>query len=358
MRILQLIDSLDAGGAERMAVNYANGLVGQVELSALVSTRTEGVLKDTLNENVNYLFLKRKKIFDFSAVFRLKSFLEKNRITIIHAHSTSLFIAVFVKLISPKLKIIWHDHYGNSEYLDKRPISALRLMSYFIIGSVSVNESLLIWGKQKLKIENIIYLPNFSPVPESEKSITKIEGHIGKRIVCLANLRKQKNHFLLLDAAFRIKKSHPEWTFHLIGKNFQDTYSKSLIHKIKVFALQNHVFIYGSCSDTSAILKQMNIGILTSASEGLPLALLEYGSNNLPCVVTEVGEISNFIINNFNGLIVPNGNSSIFVTQLKRVLDSEQLRNVLAEGLSKTVLGKFSKDVILENYLKWIKSIT
>lgn len=61
MRIVQIIDSLDAGGAERMAVNYANTLVGKIVFSGLIATRKEGVLKENLNPEVSYLFLKKTK---------------------------------------------------------------------------------------------------------------------------------------------------------------------------------------------------------------------------------------------------------------------------------------------------------
>ena len=60
MRILQIIDSLDIGGAEKMAVNYANALSHKIEFSGLVTTRREGELKSQLNSEVNYLFLNRK----------------------------------------------------------------------------------------------------------------------------------------------------------------------------------------------------------------------------------------------------------------------------------------------------------
>ena len=51
MRILQLIDSLDAGGAERIAVNYANSLTQKVSFSGLVTTRKEGVLKTEIQKS-------------------------------------------------------------------------------------------------------------------------------------------------------------------------------------------------------------------------------------------------------------------------------------------------------------------
>ena len=60
MRIIQLIDSLEAGGAERMAVSYANALAQEIEFSALVATRKEGPLLNQIESNVPYLFLNKK----------------------------------------------------------------------------------------------------------------------------------------------------------------------------------------------------------------------------------------------------------------------------------------------------------
>ncbi|WP_278011088.1 hypothetical protein [Flavobacterium gyeonganense] len=96
MRIIQIIDSLDAGGAERMAVNYANVLADEIQFSGLVSTRKEGFLKEEINPNVSYLFLEKKQQLDFKALLRLRSFVVKNKVSYIHAHSTSFF-SFFIK---------------------------------------------------------------------------------------------------------------------------------------------------------------------------------------------------------------------------------------------------------------------
>jgi hypothetical protein len=42
VRIIQIIDSLEAGGSERMAISYANALAEQIDFSGLVATRKEG----------------------------------------------------------------------------------------------------------------------------------------------------------------------------------------------------------------------------------------------------------------------------------------------------------------------------
>ena len=69
MRIVQVIDSLNAGGAERMAVNYANSLSNQLGFSGLICTRIEGDLKNEIHKNVSYLFLNKTKVIDFKALF-------------------------------------------------------------------------------------------------------------------------------------------------------------------------------------------------------------------------------------------------------------------------------------------------
>ena len=58
MRIVQIIDSLDVGGAEKMAINYANALAETIEFSGIVATRKEGNLKLQIHSKVHYLFLK------------------------------------------------------------------------------------------------------------------------------------------------------------------------------------------------------------------------------------------------------------------------------------------------------------
>ncbi|PKP39484.1 MAG: glycosyltransferase, partial [Bacteroidetes bacterium HGW-Bacteroidetes-13] len=127
MKVLQLIDTLNAGGAERVAINYANELSQHLVGSYLCTTRQEGPLKSQLKPEVGYLFLKKKSALDLFAIFRLARYVKKNDITIIHAHGTSFLTAVLCKLLVRNLKIVWHDHYGKSEELENRPVFILKI---------------------------------------------------------------------------------------------------------------------------------------------------------------------------------------------------------------------------------------
>ncbi|MFL9831981.1 glycosyltransferase [Flavobacterium sp. ST-87] len=355
MRVVQLIDSLEAGGAERMAVNYANVLAEEIEFSAIVATRKEGILKKQISNKTNYLFLNKKSTLDIKAVFTLRKYVKKHRIQIIQAHSSSFFLAVLIKLTLPAIKIIWHDHYGNSEFLIKRPKAILWLAKYFFTGIITVNEKLQVWAQQQLHFKNAIYLPNFAVIGNETHRQTVLKGQHGKRIVCLANLRPQKNHFLLLEVAAKLKESHPEWTVHLTGKNFKDDYAQRLKDGIKEKQLENQVFLYDSCPDISGVLEQAEIGILTSDSEGLPVALLEYGLHRKAVVMTNVGEVAAVLQDKNNGFLVQPNNAMLFYNSVVELIDNKMLRESFADQLQQRVMHHFSATAVMVKYRHWIR---
>jgi glycosyltransferase involved in cell wall biosynthesis len=356
IRIVQLIDSLDAGGAERMAVNYANTLADVISFSGLVTTRKEGALKDQLSEKVTYLFLNKKGKLGWKAVLKFRAFIKQNKIDVIHAHSTSFFTAALVKLSYPKVKFVWHDHYGNSEFLAQRNTLVLKAVSSLFQGIISVNLQLRDWATQSLAFKNVIYLPNFFFFTEENESLkqTNLEGISGKRIICLANLREQKNHFMLLKVAELLKKSHADWSLHLVGKDFEDDYSKMLRTAVVDWDLTNHVFIYGSRNDVGAILNASDIAILSSKSEGLPVALLEYGFYKKPVLATRVGEIPKVIEHNVTGVLVDSGDAVVFYQELARLIDDSASRYLLAQNLHTHIMGNYSGKAILGKYLGWL----
>ena len=354
MRILQIIDSLEAGGAERMAVNYANALASEMEFSGLVISRKEGPLLNQISNKVSYLFLNKKRVIDIQSVLKLRKFVLQNQVEIVHAHSTSFFLAFLLKLTYPKIKLIWHDHYGDSEFLMQRPSLSLGIIIPFFNGIIAVNQKLKIWAEQKLHFKNVIYLPNFPSEENTVSEQTILHGIQGKRIVSLANLRIQKNHFLLLEVAKKVQQSHPDWTFHLVGKDFEDDYSQKIKALILDFNLGNTIFVYGSRNDIKNILEQSAIGILTSQSEGLPLALLEYGLYKKPVVVTNVGEILLVIQDGSNGFLVETGSVQSFYDSLVKLMENESLSTDFGKALQKTIENKYSEKAVLHQYSNWI----
>lgn len=354
MRIVQIIDSLEIGGAEKMAVNYANALASEIEFSGLIATRNEGELRNQINEKVHYYFLRKRRTIDFLAAIRLIGYYKKHKIDRVHCHSSSYFIAVLAKFLYPKMNIIWHDHNGLSEFISTQNDRVLQFASLFFKGIIVVNYQLKKWAETKLYCKKIIYLPNFTEFQAEIPSVTLLKGSDGKRILCLANLRPQKNHFLLLKVALHSKELFPDWTFHLVGKDFNDDYSMKIKTAIVQNKLQDKVFLYGSINDISNIINQSDIAIITSDSEGLPVSLIEFGWFNTSVISTKVGEIPFVIEHGKNGFLVEPNDADSLIKCLEVLINDKELRTEFGNNLKHTISQNYSKESVVEKYLNWL----
>ena len=149
----------------------------------------------------------------------------------------------------------------------------------------------------------------------------------------------------------------PDWTFHLVGKDFEDDYSEKIRALIVSKSLENHVFIYGSKNDVKNIINQVDIAILTSKSEGLPVSLIEYGLSKKPVVATKVGEIPLIIHDDVNGFIVESNDVDTFTNCLVKYIEDNALRYQMGQELYNTIVQNHSKDGVIANYLNWVSSI-
>lgn len=349
LKVIQVIDSLNVGGAEMLAVNLANGLAHVKVESHLCATRKEGSLQQQISQDVGYLFLEKKKTLDIKAILHLKRYCKLHNISIIHAHSSSLFIAFCVKLLYPRIKIVWHDHFGNSEFIAQRKTYPLRLFSLGTAAIIAVNTKLKEWSTKKMLTKEVHLINNFAHFKKEDK-VTKLKGKAGKRIVHVGGYREQKDHFNLLKAFKIIHQKHQDWTLHLIGKNYKDSYGNAVSNYINEHHLQDAVFEYGIRTDISNILSQAEIGVLSSASEGLPISLLEYGLTPLCVLVTDVGECRN-VVDDKNALVKPN-DSVTFAEKLNILIENEELRETIQKNFHQRILRNYSRDSVIEKIIK------
>lgn len=350
IRVIQLIDSLEPGGAERMAVTIANGLTEQVAFSGLVTTRLEGGLKSTINEKVGYAFLNKKKAIDIKALIRLRDFIKTNKVNTIHAHGSSYFFAVLLKLTMPSVQIFWHDHFGNRVHA-KNNYFLLRILSVFFSGVFTVNELLKDWAQKKLQVKNVEFLSNFTSETTDEIPVTILKGTSDKRIVFLANLHYPKNHILALRSFLASQIANEGWTLHLIGKDKKDSYSEELKNFIQQNNLQDTVFIYGTCTDVKSILKQAKVGILVSSYEGFPVTLLEYGMAELTVISTDVGYCNTIIQNNKTGYLIPSDSDELLTEAFINLSNESHKNTTLAENLNTFVKNNYDPEKVVQKII-------
>ena len=349
MRVLQLIDSLNAGGAERVAVNYANALSTRVEGAYLCTTRKEGALKEFIYSEVSYLYLNRTKTLDIRATLKLKRYIQENKIQIVHAHGSSYFIAVLVKIIFPKFILVWHCHDGKTQQFGRFKKNTLRYLSRWFDTIFTVSELLLKWCEDYLKGRRAYYIKNFvvDTKPKS-KPPHLFPGVDGKRLVCVANLRPDKNHGLLLDAFSMILKKEPEATLHLFGTDFKDEYSKIILGIIEV-QFRESVFYHGMYPDILAILPAFDVGVLSSDAEGLPLALLEYGQVGFPTVVTDVGQCKEVV--NGHAEVLSKGDGKAIARSVLKILKNPLSAKEQGRKLQAHFKAAFGESTILNQVM-------
>ena len=357
MRIVKIIDSLEPGGAERMAMQYANALAARIEFSGLVVTRNEGALDSQIDAKVSYLYLNKKKTVDFKALSTLRNYVIQHNVTVVHAHSTSFFLAFLLKLSMPSLKLIWHDHYGTRTNESVWDNLILIFCSKFFSCVFVVNHHLESWGNKNLLTKKIYSIPNFATFENNVLKETFLQGQDEKRIVCLANLKDPKNHLIILKVFAKMKLNELGWTVHLIGKDYQDSYSMILKNFIYKNNLEEFIFIYDSKNDIKHILSQATIGVLASTAEGFPVTLLEYGLAQLPVISTNAGYCPLIIKDNFSGLLFNPLNSSELELQLQKMISMESLRNSFALHLQALVLANYSKKKVVNVLIHHYKTV-
>jgi glycosyltransferase involved in cell wall biosynthesis len=356
MRILQLVEHLWIGGSERMAVNVSNVLQLAGHEIILCPTRDKGPLEKYVEPDVRIECLNKKSTLDFKAFVRLISIIRNNKIEIIHAHSSSVFWAVGARFFYPRIKIIWHDHYG-ARLEDKHLNKYYRYISPFLSGIITVNKSLREWAVKNMKVKpgNILFINNFPLV----NAVNKNKNPDLIKIVCLANLRPEKDHPTLVRAIHLVKTKHPELHLKVIlaGLYWEDEYYKKIVKLTEQFNLGSTIQIVGSIEDTSSLLATADIGVLCSVFEGMPLSLLEYGLAGLPVVVTNVGQCSEVVDHGRLGRVVPSQEPELFAEELQWIIDNNDTAINMGLMFKEHVEKEYGKSNFLSAYQKLLKSI-
>jgi glycosyltransferase involved in cell wall biosynthesis len=340
--ILHVIDSLDAGGAERVAVNLANAIPRDRFQVSLCTSRRDGPLEAFLAPDVERLRLNRKHRFDIRALLKFVGYIRRRKINIIHAHSSSLFMAVIAAMFCPCSEIIWHDHYGRYA-IKERPKSIYSIFARRLAGVIAVNMPLAEWSVQKLHLpeNNVWYIPN-GVENVTSKGKLHLAGQQGSRLVCVANLRPEKDHTNLIVALSLVKLKWPDVHLMIVGNSGNQKYVSHIQEKIRRFDLSKNVTLMGQCSNVPDILNSCDIGVLSSASEGLPLALLEYGMAGLPVVSTRVGQCSEVLEDGKVGILVPSRSPEQLAEGLLKLLYSPDLRGHLGNQLKARIQEHYS----------------
>ncbi len=349
INVMHVMDTLDAGGAERVAVNLVNTLPREQYNTHLCTTRRDGPLADLVREDVGRLRLARRARFDAGAVRRLTAYIKQHRIQILHAHGTSLFVAAAISLLPPYPAIVWHEHYGRYASED-RAAWLYRVAAKRASAVIAVNQALAEWLQRRLRVpaQRVWYVPNFVCEAKDVRELADLPGKPGQRIVCVANFRPEKDHLTLLRAMALVIQQVPAAHLLLVGAVNNSAYYDFIKKEVTQHKLDQHISLLGQRRDVSAVLRACDIGVLSSTSEGLPMALLEYGMAGLPAVATGVGQCAEVLDGGQTGIIIPPAAPDKLAEALLSLLRSPEQRLGLGERFHHRVQEVYSSGPVIQ----------
>jgi glycosyltransferase involved in cell wall biosynthesis len=371
--VMHVIETLDVGGAERMAVNLANLTPRERYRTHLCTTKHGGPLEGLLAAHVGRLHLECEGGLDNLRALRgLRAYVREQHIDVLHAHGWSLFASRVAAVGPQRPKLIWHIHFGQWASdkmsgpstpggwpLDRPMLWLYRLASRRAAAVIAANEPLAAWSRKRLGVsaQRVWYIPNFISPAEPDSNPAELPGTAGGRIACVANFRAQKDHLTLIRAMARVARQVSHAHLLLVGRTGDSGYRDLLGQEIEKRGLSGHVSWLGERFDVLSILRACDIGVLSSSSEGLPLALIEYGMAGLATVATEVGQCAEVLDHGRAGILVPPGAPERLAASLLSLLDSHELRLKLGERFRLRVQQVYSPGAVVPQICKVYESV-
>lgn len=349
-----MVDTLEMGGTERMSINIAKVMADQGFESHLVVSRRSGGMSSKVPREVNLHFLEKKNSFDLGAFMRLLKLVRKFRPQIFHAHSTSVFWAIGIKILTGKFQLVWHDHFGLSDQLDQYPRKEMVPLSKWIDKVITVNDKLTSYwrGNLPLKPEQIITLKNFPflILPKTTKNTKFTFLH-------LANFRAQKNHFNLIQAVALLKERRRDFEVVMVGEIVEKELYESILNRIKEENLSDFIHVKGPSLQVEDYLATCHAGVLSSDSEGLPVALLEYGLAALPVICTQVGDCDKVISSDQYGYLIPPSDAPSLADAMEKLLESSDHGEEKGKALKQKIEVEYGSAAFFSAYSSFVSAV-
>jgi len=179
----------------------------------------------------------------------------------------------------------------------------------------------LLTGECRVPDHRITVIPNgvdlefFSPQEGST---------VDKAVVtCVARLVSDKDHETLISAFQQVRRTHGAAELWLVGDG--PGYGRILKQSAQLLP-SGSVRMFPGRKDIRPLLRQSSLLVLNSIQEGLPNVVLEAMATGLPVVATDVGGISEAVIDGRTGLLVPRKDSSSLAAAIARLLSDEHIR--------------------------------
>lgn len=373
------------GGAERLGAELASAL-DKEEFAPTVcafwrkNTRSEGVWCDRLiKAGVEIFFAAEysgnfvKNIIGYIyGVKNIASYLHNRSFDIVHSHFQLGSIAAIVLKKALRAKALVRTAHAGKEWGNGFAALLCRqvLTQWFfpllfnveigvsqaIVANLDRRPGARIAGKKAVLIPNAIPLDQLTAnvgealLARSEMGLppeSPIVGYVGR-------LRKEKGLTVLLDAAAIINRQRPEVRFLIVG----DGELRDILYKrVQNLDLSDAVVFAGARQDVECLYQLMDLFVLPSFWEGLPLVILESMAGGTPVIATDLPGVRELILPGRTGWLVPPGDPESLAAAILAALSDPNKRLSVARAALQEVVPRFSLEYSVKQYEKIYKSL-
>lgn len=291
LRIVQLVETLDIGGLERVVVDLASEQQRTGHRVTILCYFDEGPLAAIAKTaGVEVIALHRTKGFTLASLRALIAAIRTLRPDIVHTHGNSFHHYGAAAAMGARVPILVNTRHGFGAWHISLPHrilywACIPFTDAFIGCARAVQDRLLrlpgLSPAKALLVPNGIRLDGFFPAPQTPPPGPAL------RFGTVGNLRDEKDHATLLDAFALVRAALPGATLRIVGRG---RLLSNLEQQIQALSLSGAVTLEAS-NDTAPIYRQIDVFVLSSVTEGMPLVVMEAMASGLPIVSTRVGGV-------------------------------------------------------------------
>ncbi|HGY56255.1 MAG TPA: glycosyltransferase [Caldithrix abyssi] len=295
-------------------------------------------------------------------LYKFARWLKKNQFQIVQTQFRDGNIVGILAAKMAGIKTILSSRRNEGYWLNKTELFILKLLNRYVTGYLANSESIKRFVQRVEKIDpkkvKVIYNGvDFSYFDNLDTEYKELRNQFGLQdddfvITMIANLRPVKRVDVLIDAAAEVVKTNNKAKFLLVGDGEEENNLKTLTKK---YGLERQVIFLGKRSDIPQILAVSNLGVLTSASEGLSNAIIEYMGAGLPVICTKVGGNEELVEDGVNGFLIRPGDSKTLSGKIAAFIKQPSLVEKMGQESARKARQLFALDVMIkrtENYYK------
>ena len=365
VKVMQIIARMNVGGPAVLVADLMRNLDHQKFTTVLVtgycddneSDYLDQVAKDVVAVRIPGLGRSVSPLKDLSAFFLLVKEIRKFKPDVIHTHTAKAgVLGRLAGLIAwPQAERVhtFHGHLLHGYFSSSKTRlvvlleKTLGLITYrFIAIGNLVKNDLVRAGIAKDSKFEVIY-PGLQDLDQYLKTDARVALGLDqskKYLVFVGRLTTIKRPERLIDLARFLKDKHPEWWLLIAGAGeMLETLSTQSQHE------QLPVTFFGWRNDIGMILSASDIAILCSDNEGIPLTLIQASQAGLPIVSTDVGSVSDIVIDGTTGLLTEVSSKGL-IEGVSVLLDDPTLCERFGKAGQERARGFFSSKAMVEHH--------